>query len=90
MFRVNLRNAVERYLSVPVFEDKWEKDQEIGAGYFYALTYASILSFFKEHQPLCQAEIWEISVINSSRAGGWLGVWGRGVILLIVTSSSSD
>ncbi len=65
MFRVNLRNAVERYLSVPVFEDKWEKDQEIGAGYFYALTYASILSFFKEHQPLSEALELKVALIFS-------------------------
>jgi len=65
MVRVNLRNVVERYLSVPVFEDKWEKDQEIGAGYFYALTYASILSFFKEHQPLSEALELKVALIFS-------------------------
>ena len=65
MFRVNLRNAVEKYLSVPVFKDKWEKDQEIGAGYFYALTYAPILSFFKEHQPLSEALEIKVALIFS-------------------------
>jgi len=65
MLRVNLRNAVERYLSVPVFEDKWEKDQEIGAGYFYASTYVSILSFFKERQPLFEALELKVALIFS-------------------------
>jgi len=54
MFRTNLRSAVAKYLSVPAFQDKWEKDQQIGAGYFYALTYAPIASFFKKHQPLSE------------------------------------
>jgi hypothetical protein len=43
MFRANLQNVVDKYLSVPAFQDKWEKGQEIGGGYFYALTYTSIL-----------------------------------------------
>lgn len=65
MFSVSLRKAVDRYLSVPAFEEKWEKDQEIGAGYFYALTYASILSFFKEHGALSEALEIKIALIFS-------------------------
>jgi len=65
MFRTNLRNAVAKYLSVPAFQDKWEKDQEIGAGYFYALTYAPIVSFFEKHQPLSEALETKIALIFS-------------------------
>ena len=65
MFRTNLRNAVAKYLSVSAFQDKWERDQEIGAGYFYELTYAPILSFFKEHQPLSEALELKVALIFS-------------------------
>ena len=65
MFRTNLRNAVAKYLSVSAFQDKWERDQEIGAGYFYELTYAPILSFFKEHQPLSEALETKVALIFS-------------------------
>ena len=65
MVRTNLRNVVAKYLFVPAFQDKWEKDQEIGAGYFYELTYAPILSFFKEHQPLSEALQTKVALIFS-------------------------
>ena len=65
MSRANLRNVVKKYLSIPVFENKWEKDQTIGAGYFYALTYTSILSFFQEHQPLSECLELKIALIFS-------------------------
>ena len=52
MSRTNLDNMVREYLSVESFNDKWDKDQRIGSGYFYELTYTPILSFFKEHQLL--------------------------------------
>lgn len=65
MFRANLQNAVDKYLSVPAFQDKWEKDKEIGGGYFYALTYPSILSFFKEHKPLSEALALKVALIFS-------------------------
>ena len=65
MLRTNLRNAVAKYLSVSAFQDKWERDQEIGAGYFYELTYAPILAFFKEHQPLSEALETKVALIFS-------------------------
>ena len=65
IFRDNLQNAVDKYLSVPAFQDKWKKDQEIGGGYFYALTYPSILSFFKEHKPLSEALDLKVALIFS-------------------------
>lgn len=52
MPRLDLRNAVNGYLDVASFQKKWANDQRIGAGYFYALTYPSIYSFFKQHKPL--------------------------------------
>ncbi len=55
MFRTNLQNVVTKYLSVTAFQDKWKEDRKIGGGYYYALTYPSILSFFKEHPPLSVA-----------------------------------
>ena len=65
MFRANLQNAVYEYLSVPAFQNKWKNDQEIGGGYFYALTYPSILSFFKEHQALSEALDLKVALIFS-------------------------
>lgn len=65
MFRTNLQNVVAKYLSVPAFQAKWEKDQKIGAGYYYALTYPSILSFFKEHQHLSDALNLKVALIFS-------------------------
>ena len=65
MLRINLRNEVERFLSVPVFKNKWERDQKIGAGYFYELTYAPILRFFNEHQPLSEALETKVALIFS-------------------------
>lgn len=65
MLRTSLRNAVAKYLSVPAFQGKWERDQEIGAGYFYALTYAPIVSFFERHQPLSEALETKIALIFS-------------------------
>jgi len=52
-------------MSVRAFQDKWEKDQQIGGGYYYALTYPSILSFFKEHQPLSDALNLKVALIFS-------------------------
>lgn len=63
MFRTNLRNVVAGYLSVSDFQDKWERDQKIGAGCFYELTYTPILSFFKEHQPLSEALETKVALI---------------------------
>lgn len=68
MFRTNLQNVVDKYLSVPAFQDKWEKDQKIGGGYYYAATYPSILSFFKEHQPLSDALNLKVALIFSWNA----------------------
>ena len=65
MFRTNLQNVADKYLSVPAFQDKWKKDQEIRKGYYYALTYPSILSFFKEHQPLSNALNLKVALIFS-------------------------
>ena len=65
MFRTSLQKVVDKYLSNPAFQDKWEKDQEIGAGYYYALTYPSILSFFKKHQPLSDALNLKVALIFS-------------------------
>jgi len=50
-----LQNTVHKYLSIPAFKEKWEKDQKIGSGSFYALTYTPILSFFRENHPLSDA-----------------------------------
>jgi len=65
MFGSNLRNAVTKYLSVAAFQDKWEEDQKIGRGYFYALTYPSILSFFKAHPPLSDALGLKVALVFS-------------------------
>lgn len=65
MFRTNLQNAVTKYLSVAAFQDKWKKDQKEGAGYYYALTYPSILSFFKAHPPLSDALDLKVALIFS-------------------------
>jgi len=65
MSRTNLQNAVAGYLSVPAFQEKWKRDQETGSGYFYALTYAPIVSFFREHQPLPEALETKIALIFS-------------------------
>ncbi len=68
MFRTNLQKVVDKYLSVPTFQDKWRKDQKIGGGYYYAATYPSILSFFKEHQPLSDALNLKVALIFSWNA----------------------
>ncbi len=65
IFRYNLQNVVNKYLSVPAFQDKWEEDKKTGRGYFYALTYHSILSFFKEHQPLSDALNLKVALVFS-------------------------
>ena len=61
----SLENAVSRYLSVPAFQQKWERDQQIGSGYFYALTYAPIASLFREHQPLAEALETKVALVFS-------------------------
>ena len=65
MFRTNLQNVVTKYLSVTAFQDKWKKDQKIGGGYYYALTYSSILSFFKGHPPLSDALNLKVALVFS-------------------------
>jgi len=65
MFRIDLQNVVDKYLSVLAFQDKWKKDQKIRKGYYYALTYPSILSFFKEHQHLSDALNLKVALIFS-------------------------
>jgi len=65
MIKANLQNAVDKYLSVPAFQDKWENDKKIGAGDFYALTYTPILSFFREHQPLSAALGLKVALVYS-------------------------
>ena len=61
----SLESAVSRYLSVPAFQQKWERDQQIGSGYFYSLTYAPIASFFSKHQPLAQALELKVALVFS-------------------------
>lgn len=65
MFKAKLQNVVEEYLSVPAFREKCKRDQSIGAGDFYALTYTPILSFFREHQPLSEALNLKVALIYS-------------------------
>jgi len=65
MFRTNLQNVVTKYLSVTAFQDKWKKDQKIGRGYYYALTYPSILSFFKGHPSLSDALNLKVALVFS-------------------------
>ena len=65
MFRNNLQNVVDKYMCVRTFQAKWEKDQKKGTGYFYALTYPSILSFYKEHKPLSDALNLKVALIYS-------------------------
>ena len=65
MFGTNLQNMVGKYLSVPAFQAKWKNDQKIGRGYYYALTYPAILSFFKEHQPLSDTLNLKVALIFS-------------------------
>ncbi len=65
MFRTSLQNVVTKYLSVTAFQDKWKEDQKIGGGYYYALTYPSILSFFKEHPPLSDALNLKVALVFS-------------------------
>ncbi|MFC1987922.1 hypothetical protein ACFLVH_05215 [Chloroflexota bacterium] len=60
-----LENMVRKYLSVESFKDKWERDQQIGAGYYYALTYPHILSFFKDRQRLSDSLELKIALIFS-------------------------
>lgn len=60
-----LRNAVDNYLSIPAFKQKWEKDQKRGAGFFYALTYYPIFSFFREHEPLSDALELKVALVFS-------------------------
>lgn len=65
MFGANLRNMVNQYLSVPEFQAKWRGDQRIGSGYFYALTYPPILSFFREHRGLSEALDMKVALVYS-------------------------
>lgn len=65
IFKDNLQNVVDKYLSVPAFQEKLDKDNKIGGGYFYTLTYPSILSFFKEHQPLPDALDLKVALVFS-------------------------
>lgn len=60
-----LRSDVSKYMSVPAFKRKWEGDQQKGAGYFYALTYRPILSFFRAHQPLSDALDVKVALVFS-------------------------
>ncbi len=60
-----LQKAVHEYLSIPAFKNKWDKDQKIGSGSFYALTYTPILSFFREHQPLSDALDLKVALVFS-------------------------
>ena len=63
--RKRLRVEVKKYLSVPAFKRKWQEDQQKGAGYYYALIYFPILSFFKEHQPLSDALDVKVALVFS-------------------------
>jgi len=65
MPRLDLRNAVKEYLDVARFQEKWANDQRVGAGYFYALTYPSIYSFFKQHKPLHEELDLKVALIFS-------------------------
>lgn len=65
MFRTNLQNIVTKYLSITAFQGKWKEDQKTGAGYYYALTYPSILSFFKAHPPLSDALGLKVALVFS-------------------------
>jgi hypothetical protein len=65
MPRLDLRNAVQRYLDIARFRGKWQDDQKVGAGYFYALTYPSILSIFKQHKNLHEALDLKVALIFS-------------------------
>jgi hypothetical protein len=61
----NLQNAIDEYLSVPRFKEKWEGDKKRGAGAFYALTYDAILDFFRKHQPLSEALNLKVALVFS-------------------------
>ncbi len=61
----NLNNAVAPYLAAIAYKKKWERDQGVGAGYYYALTYARILSFFEEHPSLSEALELKIALVFS-------------------------
>ncbi len=61
----NLNNAVAPYLAAADFKKKWKRDQGVGAGYYYALTYHTILSFFKEHPSLSEALELKIALVFS-------------------------
>ena len=65
MPRLDLRKAVQEYLDIAHFQGKWANDQKIGAGYFYALTYPSICSFFRQHRPLHEELELKVALIFS-------------------------
>jgi hypothetical protein len=65
MPRLDLRNAVKEYLDIAHFQEKWANDQRIGAGYFYALTYPSICSFFRRHRSLHEELELKVALIFS-------------------------
>jgi len=56
---------VHRNLDVTRFREKWKNDQKVGAGYFYALTYPSILSIFEQHKSLHEALGLKVALIFS-------------------------
>jgi len=60
-----LQEAVTPYLTVPTFQQKWVEYQGTGSGYYYALTYPSILSFYRDHGPLCCALNLKVALVYS-------------------------
>ncbi|GAI85665.1 unnamed protein product, partial [marine sediment metagenome] len=50
-----LREEFQKYADPCALKKKWESDQKTGSGFYYAMTYQPILSFFQQNPQLNDA-----------------------------------
>jgi len=60
-----LSEKFQKYADPCALKKKWESDQKIGSGFYYAMTYRPILSFFQQHPQLDDALELKIALVFS-------------------------
>lgn len=65
MFITDFQSVVARCLSVTAFQNKWKDYKKKGTGYYYAITYPPILSFFRAHPILSDALSLKVALVFS-------------------------
>ena len=60
-----LREKFQKYGDPCALRKRWESDQKIGSGSYYAITYQQILSFFQQNPQLDDALELKIALVFS-------------------------